>query len=137
MMTLTIWLLSFFLNAAPAAPDLVAYAPRTASSFVGFWLMQDQDAVIEISPQGNTYVGRFVAFRKAANAKKKAMITTLLLKDMKPDGSDLSGRVLDPISGKEYKVTLISAGSKTLEMRVQAMDMVAYKETWNRQPAGK
>ena len=100
--------------------------------------MQDQDAVIEISRQGETYVGRFVAFRKdASNAVKKAKLNYALLKDLKPDGDDLSGKVMDPKSGKDYKATLVSTGPKSLEMRVKAMGMVAYKETWTRQAASK
>ncbi|MFD2719672.1 DUF2147 domain-containing protein [Hymenobacter monticola] len=133
-MTLIVWFLSFFLAAAPAAVSAPAVAVPPAPSFVGSWLMEDQDVVIEISRQGNAYVGRYVAFRKSASdPKKKALLNTYLLKDLKPDGDELSGVVLDPKSGKDYKTTLSLTGPKTLEMRVKAMGMTAHKETWTRQ----
>lgn len=139
-MTLAIWLLSFFLPPAPAtapAPVEVVHAPLAAISYAGFWLMEDQDAVVEITRQGDTYMGRFVAFRKDAANAKKSLLNTTLLKELKPDGDDLAGKILDPKSGKDYKVTLVYTGPKTLEMRVKVMGVVAHKETWTRQASAK
>ena len=105
-------------------------------TYNGFWLTADQDAVIEVSRQGDMYVGRYVAFHKDP-ATKKTRLNTYSFKDMQPDGDELSGRVLDPKSGKGYKATLHLTGPQTLELKVKAMGITAHTETWTRQPTGK
>lgn len=124
-MTLSTWVISFLFSALPPTPV-----------YTGYWLTADGDAVIEVSRQGDVYVGRYVAFRKDA-ATKKTRLNTYSFRDMKPDGDELSGKVLDPQSGKGYKATLHLTSPQTLELKVKAMGITAHTETWTRQPAGK
>lgn len=124
-MVLATWLISFLFTALPPTP-----------TYTGFWLTADQDAVIEISRQVDGYVGRYVAFRRDP-AAKKARLNTYSFKEMKVDGDELSGKVIDPKSGKDYKATLHLTGVQTLEMKVKMMGVTAHTETWTRQPAGK
>lgn len=124
-MTLSTWLIGFLFSALPPTP-----------AYTGYWLTADQDAVIEVSRQGAGYVGRYVAFRKDPAAKKDRL-NTYSFKEMKPDGDELSGKVLDPKTGKDYKATLHLTGPQTLELKVKAMGITAHTETWTRQPAGK
>ncbi|WP_046245404.1 DUF2147 domain-containing protein [Hymenobacter terrenus] len=122
---LTVWLLNILLSFTPA-------------NFTGYWLSADQDAVVEITRQGDVYSGRYVAFRKDPNnPKKKAQLNTYILKGMKPDGNDLTGKVLDPDTGKDYNATLVPTGANTLELRVKVMGLTAHKEAWTRQPGPK
>jgi len=99
--------------------------------------MQDQDAVVEITRQGDTYTGRLMAFRKSTTKEKLKLVNTILLKNLKADGDNLTGRIVDPSSGKDYKVTLIYTGPAMLEMQVKAMGVVVRKETWTRQASAK
>lgn len=122
------------LPVAPAAPILTAIAPA-AVPLAGFW-MQEDGAVIEIVRQGtsNGYVGRYAAFRKdPAAPKARKLLGQLLLKDLKPDGDKLTGKVIDPDSGKEYTTELVATDPGTMEMRVKVMGLVARKVIWKRQ----
>lgn len=133
-MTLAIWFISFLMSVVP--PVAPAATSGVSPSYLGYWLGQDQDAVVEISRQGDYLVGRYVAFRKDP-VKRKAQLNTYALKDLKPDGKDLAGKVRDGNTGKEYKGTLRFTGPNTVEVSVKVMGMTVYKEVWTRQPSAK
>lgn len=126
------------LSASVPAPPLAwapVAAPVAAPALVGFW-MQEDGAVIEIARQGtaNAYVGRYAAFRKDPNTPKaKKLLGGVLLKDLKPDGDKLTGRVIDPDSGKDYAAELVVTDASTMELRVKVIGMVARKVSWKRQ----
>lgn len=125
-MTFSVWLISLLFSAPPAP------------TYTGFWLTEKKDVVVEISRQGTGYVGRYVAFRtEPTSAPHKAQLNFQVLKDLKPEGEDLGGKVLNPDTGKDYKAVLHLTGPQTLELRVKVMGMTAHTETWTRQPTGK
>ncbi len=60
-----------------------------------------------------------------------------MLKELRPDGNELTGKVLDPDTGKDYKATLAFTGPNTVELRVKVMGVTAHKEAWTRQTSPK
>lgn len=126
-MTLSVWLISLLFSATPPAP-----------TYIGFWLTEDKTTVVEISRQGSGYVGRYVAFRtEPTSAKHQAQANFQVLKELKPDGDDLNGKVLNPDTNKDYKAVLHLTSPQTLELRVKVMGVTAHTETWTRQLAAR
>lgn len=144
-MTASLLVSSLWLSLAPAAVPAASLAaapishthPVAEPAFAGYWLRAD-DAVVEFAPQGKGYVGRYVAFRKdPASAKKKAALNTVCFKDLKADGNELSGKVIDLDSGKEYNAVLTLKSATALELRVKVMGMTVHTETLTRQAAAR
>lgn len=114
------------LRLTPAAP---AVAP---DPYAGTWL-DSADSRVEITRQGNTYVSRYVGFKDVTASRKKGFeVGAVFMKDLKADGSDLSGKVIDWETKKEYKATLTATDANHLVMKVKVMGITAHTENWTR-----
>ena len=125
-MKLFAFLISLLLHFAPASPP-------PADPFLGTWLSEDKDCRIEITRAGNVYTGRYLSFVDQATARKKGYVVgNVVLKDLKADGRELSGRVIDAETKKDYKATLTLTDANHLLMKVKIMGVTGHSETWTR-----
>lgn len=125
-MKLFAFLISLLLHFAPASPP-------PADPFLGTWLSEDKDCRMEITRAGNVYTGRYLSFVDQATARKKGYVVgNVVLKDMKADGQELSGRVIDAETKKDYKVTMTATDANHLLMKVKIMGVTGHSETWTR-----
>ncbi len=101
--------------------------------YLGTWLAADQDGRIEIVRQGPGYVGRFVGFKDVALAHRQGYdVGAVLLSNLRPDGDDLAGQVMDYSTHKQYPVTLHATDPTHVVLRVKVMGLTAHTETWTR-----
>ncbi len=121
MNPLLCWLASLF---APTPP---------ADFYLGTWLAEDQDGRIELVRQGPGYVGRFVGFQDVALAHRQGYdVGAVLLSNLRPDGEDLAGQVMDYSTHKQYTATLHATDAIHLVLKVKVMGVTAHSETWTR-----
>ena len=125
-MKLLAFLISLLLHFEPPSPP-------PADPFLGTWLSEDKDCRIEITRAGNVYTGRYLSFVDQATARKKGYVVgNVVLKDLKADGRELSGRVIDAETKKDYKSTLTPTDANHLLMKVKIMGVTGHSETWTR-----
>jgi len=115
---------------------LVRLAPTpslTPEPYLGTWLVADKDARVEITRQGEVYTGRYVSFTDPAAARKKGYaVGGIVLKNLKKDGTDLTGKVIDSETKKEYNASLSTPVSDRVVLKVKTMGMTVHTETWTR-----
>ena len=112
-------------------PPAASTAP--ADPYLGTWLAEDQDGRIEITRQGAVYTGCFVGFKDVAASHKQGYdVGAVVLRDLRPDGDALAGKVMDWSKKKEYNGTLTAPDASHLVLKVKVMGLTAHSETWTR-----
>jgi len=125
-MKLLVFLISLLLHVASTPPP-------PADPFLGTWLTEDKNSRVEITRVSNVYTGRYLSFVDLAAARKKGYVVgDVVLKDVKADGKDLNGRVIDGETKKDYKVTMTATDANHILMKVKVMGITAHSETWTR-----
>ncbi|MBI1317006.1 DUF2147 domain-containing protein [bacterium] len=78
-------------------------------SLKGVWTMEQENTKIEIKEKDGQYEGRIVA-----SDNKKAPIGNLILKEVKPSGTQYTGKLYAPKRGQWFDATLQPKGDKIL-----------------------
>ena len=110
-------------------------APATAppDPYLGTWLAEDQDGRIEITRLGALYTGRFVGFKDVVASRRQGYeVGAVVLRSFRPAGNELSGKVMNWSTKKEYNGTLAAPDAHHLVLKVKVMGVTAHSETWTR-----
>ena len=133
-----------------AAMATVATALPARADVFGYWLNQDQDAIIEITPCGNSACGSLVWFAEPnfengqpktdLNNPDPAMTTRTvcnlqIIGDFTNDGDSkwTDGSIYDPKKGKTYKSKMHVTDEGNLYLRGYiGISLIGRSETWTR-----
>ena len=129
--------------------SMIAMVSMQAQSITGKWKTIDDEtgkpkSIVEITEKNGVYYGKVIEIlseKKDAKCDKcpgdrngKPIKGLSIIKGMKKDGSEFSGgKILDPVSGKEYKCIIKLNGANKLDVRgYVGISALGRTQTWTR-----
>lgn len=134
---------------ATIALGVFATVSMQAQSVVGKWKTIDDEtgkakSIVEISEKNGVYSGKVIEIlsdKKDAKCEKcpsdrkgKPVKGLTIINGLKKDGAEFSGgKILDPVSGKEYKCIIKLNGANKLDVRgYVGISALGRTQTWQR-----
>lgn len=129
--------------------SMIAMVSMQAQSITGKWKTIDDEtgkpkSIVEITEKNGVYYGKVIEIlseKKDAKCDKcpgerngKPIKGLSIINGMKKDGSEFSGgKILDPVSGKEYKCIIKLNGANKLDVRgYVGISALGRTQTWTR-----
>lgn len=118
---------------------LALLRPAPASNpYTGTWLVADRDAQVEIILRDDVYTGRYVGFTDPAAARQQGYeVGGIVLKNMRQEGGELVGVVVDVETKKEYDAELSAPAANRVLLKVKKLGLTVHSETWTRAAAAR
>lgn len=129
--------------------SIIAMVSMQAQSIVGKWKTIDDQtgkakSVVEITEKNGVYYGKVIEIlsenkdaicdKCPADRKGKPIKGLTIINGMKKEGTEFSGgKILDPVSGKEYKCIIKLNGANKLDVRgYVGISALGRTQTWTR-----
>lgn len=129
--------------------SIIAMVSMQAQSIVGKWKTIDDQtgkakSVVEITEKNGVYYGKVIEIlsenkdaicdKCPADRKGKPIKGLTIINGMKKEGAEFSGgKILDPVSGKEYKCIIKLNGANKLDVRgYVGISALGRTQTWTR-----